>query len=230
VNGALTGVKGVNTAGVVVEAALFEYEICFKCHSTSDVFHTSTAVNRQINEPDLQLRFNINNPSYHPVAGAGKNPEVPSLKTGYDEASQIYCTDCHNSDDGVNAGGIRADGPHGSIYPHLLAARYEQGNFPIAYVESNYNLCWRCHDPASLITAGSFHAKHVEGQGVPCSVCHDPHGVSKDTEPYATARANAFLINFDKAIVTTGVHDWDEATSKGTCTVSCHTLSATRNY
>lgn len=222
VSGALAGVSGVNVAGAVVDPALYEHEICFKCHS-SNSFVSSTAVTRQINEIDQQLRFDATNPSFHPVAAVGKNPNVPSLRVGYTEGSRIYCTDCHNSDDGATAGGGAADGPHGSIYPHLLIDRYEQGNYPLVYVEDNYALCWRCHDPATLLAGGTFHARHVQGKEAPCSACHDPHGVP--VSGGATVQANAYLINFDTTIVTSGVHD----SIARTCTVSCHSLNP-RSY
>lgn len=209
VNGALKGVSGINSGGTFVDSALYQYEVCFKCHADNN-FGLPTVVNRQESEPNQRLRFSISNPSYHPVLAAGKNNSVPSLRSGYDVNSIIYCTDCHNSDDGTYAGGLGANGPHGSIYQHILVKRYEQGPYPLAYVEGNYELCWQCHDPNTLMANGTFHFKHVSSHQAPCSACHDPHGV--------TGVNGTFLINFDTDIVATGTHD----SVARTCSVSCH--------
>jgi hypothetical protein len=214
VSGPLKGVSGVDISGAVVDPAQREFEICFKCHS-SNSFVTATAIARQISEVDKRRQFVPTNPTYHPVAAAGQNPSVPSLKTGYSVDSLIYCSDCHNSSDGVRAGGSGANGVHGSNYPSLLIERYEQDSYPEPYFEANYALCWRCHDPGVLLAGGSFHDKHVKTEEAPCSACHDPHGISADVGPGST-----FLINFDTSIVdgATAVHDPVEQT----CTVSCH--------
>ena len=39
--------------------------------------------------------------------------------------TQIFCTDCHNSDDNREFGGTGANGPHGSRWTHILERRYE---------------------------------------------------------------------------------------------------------
>lgn len=38
---------------------------------------------------------------------------------------RILCTDCHNSDDNREFGGIGPNGPHGSKFTHILERRYE---------------------------------------------------------------------------------------------------------
>lgn len=221
INGRLDGVKGINLSGMIVDPADYEYEICFGCHA-ENAFVGSPQIVRFIQETNERLRFDPANPSYHPVAVPGKNLNVPSLRPEYSEASQIYCSDCHGSDDSVKVGGAGADGPHGSVYPHILIARYEQDTYPLTYSVTNYALCFRCHDPDALFdplvsTFGNSHRTHVRGQGTPCSACHDPHGVP--VARGATEAANAHLINFDVRFVDPGgVYD-----SVGrSCTVSCH--------
>ena len=39
--------------------------------------------------------------------------------------TQIFCTDCHASDDNREFGGTGPNGPHGSIYPHILERNYQ---------------------------------------------------------------------------------------------------------
>lgn len=228
VSGRLAGVSGVTKDGVAVGVASYEYEICFKCHSDND-FVNETSAFREISTTNERFRFDPENPSYHPVVALGKNSNVPSLRpeyTAYTESSRIYCSDCHGSSESVKAGGAGADGPHGSIYPHVLIDRYEQDTYPLTYSLSNYALCFRCHDPDALFDpnvttfsdgVGSSHRTHVIGHDVPCSVCHDPHGVPAIIG--ATPNGNAHLINFDTRFVAAGgIYDAADLS----CTVSCH--------
>lgn len=224
-NGRMLGVKGVDIAGVVVAESTNEYEVCFSCHA-DNAFVSNAQIIRFIQTANERLRFDPANPSFHPVAALGKNPNVPSLRPEYSESDMIYCSDCHGSDTSVKVGGTGADGPHGSIHPHILLAQYEQNGYPTPYSVSNYNLCFRCHDPDALFDPGittfsngqnSSHLTHVRAHGVPCSACHDPHGVPSVLG--ATEAANAHLINFDVRFVEPGgVYD-----SVGrSCTLSCH--------
>jgi predicted CXXCH cytochrome family protein len=239
ISGHLQGVKGIDSSGVVLETATREYEVCFGCHADNAFYNSTNQVIRVIQEPNLRLRFDSNNPSYHPVVAVGVNPDVPSLDpsyTSYTEASLIYCTDCHGSDSSVKAGGTGANGPHGSIYPHILLDRYEQDIYPLAYIQDYYALCWRCHDPSALFdplvsSFGNSHRSHVQTQGTPCSACHDPHGVP--VLGGATTTGNAHLINFDTRFsdpaIVAPVYD---SVAKS-CTVSCHSnvgQGYTRSY
>jgi len=221
VNGDLSGVSGVDINGVEMTTARDEYQICFRCHADNS-FASTVAIPRQVEEVNERLRFAPANPSYHPVAAIGKNAMVPSLRPEYDPTSRIYCSDCHNSDQGSKTGGAGSDGVHGSNYPHLLLARYEQDSYPISYAESNYSLCFRCHDPIVLLDRfqSDFpgHWKHVQNFGMSCSLCHDPHGVP--TAGGATSSANAHLINFDTRFFT-GSYD----SVARSCTVSCHRMN-----
>ena len=224
VNGRLQGVRGVDSSGLTVAPATNEYEVCFKCHADNAFVATSQIV-RVIQENNERLRFDNSNPSFHPVTAQGVNPDVPSLDPGYttySETSWIYCTDCHGSDSSVKTGGVGADGPHGSIYPHILIDRYEQDTYPLTYSLDNYALCWRCHDPNALFnpmvsTFGNSHKSHVQTKGVPCSACHDPHGVS--AAGGATSTGNAHLINFDVRFVDPLTASYDSLAKS--CTVSC---------
>lgn len=225
-SGRLSGVKGVSLTGTVLAEATKEYELCFGCHA-DNAFTNNSQVIRHIQTTNERLRFDPTNPSFHPVTAPGKNLNVPSLRPEYGESDMIYCTDCHGSDSSVRAGGIGADGPHGSIYPHILIAQYQQSGYQQPYSAANFTLCFRCHDPNALFDGGittfgngqkSSHQTHVKGFGIPCSACHDPHGVPVTMG--ATTNANVHLINFDISFVAPGgVYD-----SVGrSCTVSCHT-------
>jgi len=220
--GSLNGVKGVSSAGVVLSTpAANEYEVCFRCHSANS-FYASQTVLRQIQELDTRLDFDPLNPSFHPVVAIGKGTNVPSLRTQFSTSSMIYCTDCHNNDDT-----LQAKGPHGSNNKHILVDRYEVDIYPLDYSEANYALCFRCHDQNVLLdplqSAFPSHQKHVVIKKTPCSVCHDPHGVPQARG--GNSNANAHLINFDIRFVASG-GTYDSVAKS--CTVSCHIMNPKR--
>ncbi|GAB4177602.1 MAG: cytochrome c3 family protein [Geothermobacteraceae bacterium] len=223
------GVRGIDLLGIEVAPAVNAYEVCFRCHADNP--HLALpAVPRVIAEVNERLRFDPANPSLHPVTALGVNPDVPSLRPEYSETSRIYCHDCHNSSAAPMVGGTGANGPHGSDNEHLLAAGYITGSYPVGYVEGNYALCFRCHDPGVLFSGtggpfGNSHKSHVQMKGVPCSVCHDPHGVP--LAGGATAAGNAHLINFDTRFVDPLTASYDAVTRS--CTVSCHSMNP-RSY
>jgi predicted CXXCH cytochrome family protein len=216
--GALQGVSGVTLAGGTTIQAQFEYEICFKCHADNPERPTSS-ITRQITQTNTRLEFDPSGPSFHPVAAFGMNPNVPSLVPPMTVATQIRCTDCHNSDNSAEG-----RGPHGSIYPYLLAARYETSDFTTEN-SSSYELCYRCHSRNSILGNESFpkHQRHLE-EGAPCGACHDPHGISASQ---GSVLNNRHLINFDVAIVqpdpVTGRLAFEDlGTLHGRCYLSCH--------
>jgi hypothetical protein len=138
---------------------------------------------------------------------------------------QIFCTDCHNSDDNREFGGSGPSGPHGSIYPHILERRYEMSQvavgtyptggpgskiinlFPGQQVSAGgatpgpWALCGKCHNLTDVIAgdSGSFigHANHVGQDGFSCSVCHTAHGLGA-TSPTVSGQR---LVNFDINVV-----------------------------
>jgi predicted CXXCH cytochrome family protein len=219
VSGATTGVAGVSTAGQPVIAARYLSEICFKCHGDTDNnVVDALPVTRQINDLNLRTVFGPTGPSFHPVAGPGKNPDVPSLLPPYTANSVISCTDCHGNSDQLGP-----KGPHGSDYPFILSERYVTGdNTPES--PSSYALCYQCHSRTVLLSDTSFeHRRHVVDQQTPCSACHDPHGIGATQ---GTGLNNSHLINFDLGIVsptvTSRLEFEDLGTRRGQCFLTCH--------
>jgi predicted CXXCH cytochrome family protein len=232
VSGLLRGVRGIDRNGGIVAAATYEYEVCFKCHA--DNSPNLEYVHRVVPGTNMRLAFAVENPSYHPVVGAGKAVTVPSIPASFEPSmttsQQIYCTACHADDEGGSRG------PHGSSFRPILKARYETADFtPESF--DNYALCYRCHDQASILRDDSFktktlrttpsgggHSGHLKA-GIPCSACHDPHGVA-DNGASGTG-SHTHLINFDVRIVlpkagsTTPVFN-DTGTFSGSCTLLCH--------
>ena len=218
VNGFTTGVKGVDQAGNAINPAVNMYEICYRCHADSpNKPGPSTA--RWIVQNNVRLEFAPGNPSFHPVAAIGVNPNVPSLIAPLTTASRIYCTDCHASD-GTGA----PKGPHGSIYPQILKSQYSKVDNS-SESAAKYALCYSCHSRTSIKANASFARHNLHIGFTPCNTCHDPHGIASSQ---GNATNNSKLINFNSGIVSaspsaggtpvfvsTGVFH-------GYCTLQCH--------
>ena len=50
---------------------------------------------------------------------------IRTASIGAAGGDSIFCTDCHDSDDNREFGGTGPNGPHGSIYPHILERNYQ---------------------------------------------------------------------------------------------------------
>ena len=226
------GVKGVDANGNPISNIQEEYQLCYKCHSSSTGRPVSPTT-RQFNENNVLVEFDLGNASYHPIEGSGKNPNVPSLLSGYSVSSIIKCTSCHSNN---NTSPSSPNGVHGSIYEQILKFNYNR-NTTVIESSSNYELCYECHDRNIIIasTGSNFqtniHYKHIVeadsyGAGVfsSCNVCHDPHGVTNNTH----------LINFDLSIVSqyNGTLQFiDNGNFLGSCTLVCHSeIHDNRSY
>lgn len=231
--GSLRQVSGVSAAGTWLTAIGNEYELCFKCHSSSANKPQSNGLpygpytSRVIGQFDTRADFQASNPSFHPVLGARNSAEVPSLLAPWTAASVIRCTDCHSNDTGTNAGGAGPRGPHGSNYKRLLERRFDLTDGSTESAQA-YALCYKCHDRASVIANRSFteHNLHIVGINASCTTCHDPHGISALAGGNVTN--NGHLINFNKAEVTAvgGVANTpryeDTGAYHGRCYLTCH--------
>lgn len=214
--GPLAGVSGINAMGNSVKQITYEYELCFRCHADS-TSKGPARVTRQFVQTNTRLEFAPGNASYHPVTSPGKSSSVPSLISPWNISSQMYCTDCHNSNSGSKAGGTGPNGPHGSAYAPLLERRLEftdhQPESPAAYA-----LCYKCHSRSVLLSGQSFrqHYKHVVHEQAACTTCHDPHGVANKTR----------LINFNTTYVrpssTHRLEFIDHGNGRGSCYLTCH--------
>jgi hypothetical protein len=172
----------------------------------------------------MRLKIQPNNPSFHPIAGPGQNPNVPSLINPLTEQSIIGCGDCHNSNNAVSAGGSGPEGPHGSSFEPILVRNYVTiDNTPES--PTNYSLCYNCHSRDSILNDESFkeHDKHIRGEDTPCNACHDPHGISASQ---GNTTNNSHLINFDTSIVSPRgngeLRFEDQGQFAGTCYLVCH--------
>ena len=216
-NGSIRQTKGVDSGGNSVSVITYEYELCYRCHADSPAKPSSPTA-RQIEQNNVRLEFDLNNPSYHPIEGPGVNNDSPSLIAPWTESSVMYCSDCHASN------GTAPDGPHGSIYPQILKYRYETAD-NTGESATNYELCYSCHSRTSILGDISFkhHDKHIREDNTPCNACHDPHGISSSQ---GNSTNNSHLINFDLNIVfpdSQGRLRFEVlGNGRGRCFLTCH--------
>jgi len=224
--GPLAAVRGVDTNGTEVNPVTREYQICYRCHADSPN-KPAPPTTRQVAQNNVRLEFDTANPSYHPVEGPGKNPNVPSLSgapAGLSTSSVIACSDCHNNNSGPKAGGSGPNGPHGSTYARILVRQYITTD-PNSESSSAYALCYNCHNRSSILGNQSFseHNKHISGERANCNICHDPHGISV-TQGNSTN--NSKLINFNTSVVSpssSGILRFESTgTNSGRCYLRCH--------
>jgi len=214
-SGYQAGVKGISASGTVVNPLVNQYELCFRCHADSTARGTAR-VTRRVVQTNTRLEFQSSSLSYHPIEAIGKNASCPSLISPWTTSSLMYCTDCHNNNQGPGAGGAGPKGPHGSAYVPLLERQLTLTDGS-TYSSANSALCYKCHSETSIRGDASFpfHSTHVN-RGHACTTCHDPHGVA----------SNAHLINFNTTYVTSGSMGGPSYTStgtrQGTCTLTCH--------
>jgi predicted CXXCH cytochrome family protein len=238
----------------VVSPAVNQYEVCLRCHGTSSGKQALAKYGylpvRAVSAGDplnLLPQFAVAATSSHPVTHSSSSALAqPSLLSnmlyldgstqGRAMGTQIFCTDCHNSDDNREFGGSGPSGPHGSKWTHVLERRYEfsQASAPgetITNLFQNpdlgatgpYAMCAKCHDlPNQIIknTSWSQHAEHINA-GFSCSVCHTAHGMGASSGSITGQR----MINFDVNVVApngSSPISYTYAAGQGTCALVCH--------
>lgn len=189
-----------------------EYELCFRCHSTS--------ANKPYYSLDISRLTSPGNPSYHPIEAPSKSATFTSdLVPPYVAASIINCTDCHGNDE---ASGPK--GPHGSNYEGMLVSPYALSDGALES-QATYRLCYTCHSRSVITEDIGFtrHHLHVNDQRTSCNTCHDPHGSER----------NPALINFDTLTAGTvnpvigpsssgRIEYYRFAPGSGECYLTCH--------
>ena len=202
-------------------APVAEYQLCFKCHSSWTT--------RPAGQSDLAVRFNTNNPSFHPVEGQGKNLNinVNSFVPGWNALRTTYCSDCHADND------ASVRGPHGSQYRYLLKRPYVASG--ASRTTAATEACFDCHTFATYASTVSSdtvlgysrfnrpgfeegHSFHVVKKGAPCYACHDSHASSTKPHLIVTGRVP-------------GLNSYTETATGGSCSPTCHGTQTYRiNY
>ena len=240
----------------VVSPASNQYENCLRCHGTS-TGKASTPLYGYLpvwliasSDPlNVIPQFSTFATSSHPVFHDSTSPlPQPSLRSimlmldgitiGRTMGTRILCTDCHNSDDNREFGGSGPNGPHGSIFPHILERRYEFSQagapgtavtnlFPNPTLSAQggpsggpYALCAKCHDLSQVMNNTSFseHARHIK-DGFSCSVCHTAHGMGAQSGTISGER----LVNFDiRVVAPNGATPISYNRATNSCSLVCH--------
>ncbi len=252
-------VQGISaTDGVtVVSPAANQFENCLRCHGTStgkklslNSGYLPTRVVSASDPLNVISEFSSFATSSHPVFHDSNSLySQPSLRPamlnldgrtlGRPMGTRILCTDCHNSDDNREFGGAGPNGPHGSLFPHILERRYEFSQAPapgrlVTNLFPNpdlsaeggvnggpYSLCAKCHDLDQLMLNTSFseHARHVKQDGFSCSACHTGHGMGAQTGTISGER----LVNFDANVVApNGAIPVSYNRATNSCALVCH--------
>ena len=257
-----TGAVGVGLDGTtVVNPVVNQYENCLRCHGYSAGKGTGTGVNpygylpaRAGSDPlNVILQMNTGAKSSHPVMHSRMSglPQPSLLPTmldfdggtthGRGTGSQIFCTDCHNSDDNREFGRTGPNGPHGSRWWHLLERDYEDSQAPGGpgtaitvnlnpqpdlSVNGPYGLCAKCHNLNVVMqtTSWEHHNNHVVTDGFSCSTCHTAHGMTATS----TNPTGQRMVDFDTNVVGQDTDpngtQWPISYDSGakTCILMCH--------
>ncbi len=253
VRGSQNGVTGVSAADGLtpVSPSVNGYENCLRCHGMSagqvanPVYgYLPSRVVTSADMLNLVPQFAITSQSSHPVVHSRNSAlSQPSLRLnmlnedgltpGRGMGTQILCTDCHNSDDNREFGGVGPNGPHGSKWTHILERRYEISQsavpgqplsnlFPNPDLSINgpYALCAKCHDLSIVLQNTSFtqHALHIN-DGFSCSTCHTAHGMGATSATITGER----LVNFDRNVVApNGATPIGYNRVQNSCALTCH--------
>lgn len=200
-NNKMAGIEGIDKQRSRIQNIESEYELCFRCHSSS--------ANRPADQTDILEALNPSNPSYHPILAAGKETSVPSLIPPMNNSSTIKCSDCHNNDDPM---GPR--GPHGSKYKHILIKNFSDTDGLESPIQ--YELCYTCHRRSSILGDESFkyHSLHISRAS--CKTCHNSHGSKRYTH----------LIDFSSPFIRPSsggrLEFVDMGLRAGECYLTCH--------
>jgi len=256
-----TGINGISASDGItpVVPAVNQYENCLRCHGTSTGEPTKSPFGylpvRYVSNPadpgNVISQFAATASSSHPVTHTSNSPyPQPSLlpymsqlngtSQGRQMGTQIFCTDCHNSDDNREFGGVGPNGPHGSKWTHLLERRYEFSQAPgpgqritnlfpnpDLTVNGPYAMCGKCHSLTNIVQNGSWsqHSIHINA-GFTCSTCHTAHGIAGRNGNVSGDR----LVDFDLNVVApNGGMPIAYNGSTKTCALVCHEVTHNAN-
>jgi predicted CXXCH cytochrome family protein len=252
-----SGATGISALDGItaITPAVNQYETCLRCHGTSigkqRLILYGYGPMRVVSAPDslnLIPQLASTASSSHPITHARSSPlPQPSLLVNMlDEkglastrvvGTQLFCTDCHNSDDNREFGGAGPNGPHGSLNSHILERNYQFSQAavpggpvtntfpnPDTSVSGPFSMCAKCHDLTQIFANTSFnqHSLHSNQYGFSCSVCHAAHGMGA-TSPTITGER---LVNFDGNVVAAnGAVPIGYNRATNTCTLMCHSAA-----
>jgi predicted CXXCH cytochrome family protein len=248
------GAQGVGVDGItVVNPMVNQFENCLRCHGYSSGKASNPVYGylpaRATSDPfNVIPQMNVSAKSSHPVMHTRTSglPQ-PSLLTtmldfnggttsGRTMGAQIFCTDCHNSDDNREFGRTGPNGPHGSKWWHILERDYESSQSPAGpgtlvtvnlnpqpdlSVNGPYGMCAKCHNLniAMQSVSWQYHSNHVQADGFSCSTCHTAHGMGATSANPTGVR----MVDFDVNVVgKNGSLEISYDPGSNTCVLMCH--------
>lgn len=229
-------------------SVVYEYQICFKCHSAywwgTNSPPTGLSANGSVANPvetDIAQGFSPGNLSGHPIVTGLSNyvnsiavgiPLQKGLTAGVMNApwnvnvgsQTMLCTDCHNTD------GALAQGPHGSAAQFMLRGP-NSANWPnvnLANVATAW--CSNCHTPSTVIHDSGIH-------NLSCYECHIviPHGgkMSRLMADGDGVMPSRYAYNNDKNLVQLiGFTKASSYNGDSQCNTRClqHTAASSENW
>jgi hypothetical protein len=169
--------------------AVYEYQICLKCHSSYADENTECADSSGITDPDCLAKYiNANYSTAHPVVQpTGAN----HLTAGYMKDpwknvgnQTMYCTDCHGDDASSDTGGVHGNDSASMLRPTNAAPGTEFDLWPNNPTGSKWSVndlandtnscstrlfCYACHNIDKTINHGHRTLYH---SGYFCTDCH----------------------------------------------------------
>lgn len=181
----------------------FEYQLCFKCHSSFTTLPVNTSGKPSRDVTDVAKEFNPNNDSFHPVEAKGRNATAkmaaslagssPYKLWTFTVNDTVRCTSCHASGSALGtpaAGDSLA--PHTSQNRGILIAAYKDRTLRLAgeaYRAADFALCFLCHTDSPFNGSGSttatafnlhnMHVRGIDGEGGLDSTSIDTAGAGK---------------------------------------------------
>jgi predicted CXXCH cytochrome family protein len=249
-----TGAVGVGMDGTtIVNPVVNQYENCLRCHGYSAGKMINPVYgylpSRSSSDPlNVIQQMNLSAKSSHPVMHTRNSglPQPSLLLTmldfnggtnhGRSMGQQIFCIDCHNSDDNREFGGSGPSGPHGSKWWHILEHDYEDSQAPGGpgtpitinlnpqpnlTISGPYGMCAKCHDLTIVMqsTSWAYHNSHVYTDGFSCSTCHNAHGMGATSANPTGVR----MVDFDVNVVgQNGSLPISYDRGSNTCVLMCH--------
>ena len=171
----------------LVTSTTYEYQLCFKCHSSYTTLLTQDPAHPSRWALDKAYELNPANTSFHPVEAAGKNATAKMTANlagtstyklwAFTTTSTIRCENCHGSSGQTkvpaNAGATSDN--HASTNRGILLAPYRDRLLkPVGegWLEGEFELCFMCHSNEAFLSTNSdpkttsnfrYHGLHTSG-------------------------------------------------------------------
>ena len=152
---------------------------------------------------------------------------------------QIFCTDCHNSDDNREFGRTGPNGPHGSKWWHLLERDYEDSQAPggpgtLITVNLNpqpdlsvngpYGMCAKCHSLSTVMQPDVVGLSQQSRRHRRPFLLHLPQRARHDIDQRNPTGVR--MVDFDLNVVgRNGGLDISYDPGSNSCVLQCHSVA-----